>query len=160
MATAAGLSLPATVQHFVVWRDPNHFFGAGKPFGTQLLTYDLQTLGAIDFLQTNAHPGDVVLPANDLIAPVLALTKCRVPIGYFSFGLVARSDYTRRETAEKKFWNDWRLGKVEDGILQEANVRYVVVSKQTQGISATIPASLSKVFENSEFAVFKVNLSP
>ena len=157
MATAAGLSLPATVQHFVVWRDPDHFFGAGKPFGRELLTYDLQTLAAMDFLQTDAHPGDVVLPAGNLIAPVLAFTKCRVPVGYFSFGLVARSEYTRRETAEKKFWNDWRLGKVEDGLLQDANVRYVVVNKQTEGIPATIPASLSNVFENFEFAVFKVD---
>ena len=62
-----------------------------------------------------------------------------------------------RETAEKKFWNDWRSGKVENGLLQDANVRYVVVSKQTEGIPATIPASLSKVFENSELAVFKVD---
>jgi hypothetical protein len=156
-AAASGLSLPATVQHFVVWRDPDRFFGAGKPFGRELLTYDRQTLAAMDFLQTDAHPGDVVLPAGNLIAPVLALTKCRVPLGYFSFGLVARSEYTRRETAEKKFWNDWRLGKVEDGLLQDANVRYVVVNKQTEGIPATISASLSKVFENSEFAVFKVD---
>jgi hypothetical protein len=80
-----------------------------------------------------------------------------VPIGYFSIGLVARSDYTRRETAEKKFWNEWRLGKVEDGLLQDANVRYVVINKQTEGIPATIPASLSNVFENSEFAVFKID---
>ena len=157
MVTAAGLSLPATVQHFVVWRDPDHFFGSGKPFGRQLLTYDPQTLATMDFLQTDAHPGDVVLTADNLIAPVLGLTKCRVPVGYFSIGLVARSEYTRRETAEKKFWNDWRLGKVEDGLLQEANVRYIVVSKQIEGIPATMPASLSKVFENLEFAVFKVD---
>ena len=157
MATAAGLSLPATVQHFVVWRDPNHFFGSGKPFGRQLLTYDRQTLAAMDFLQRDARLGDVALAADNLIAPVLALTKCRVPVGYFSFGLVARSEYTRRETAEKKFWSDWRLGKVQNGFLQDANVRYVVVRKQTEGIPATIPASLSNVFENSEFAVFKVD---
>ena len=157
MVTAAGLSFPATVQHFLVWRDPDHFFGAGKPFGRELLTYDLQTLAAMDFLQTDAHPGDVVLTADNLIAPVLGLTKCRVPVGYFAIGLVARSEYTHRETAEKKFWNEWRLGKVEDGLLQDANVRYVVVNKQTEGIPATIPANLSKVFENSEFAVFKVD---
>ena len=101
----------------------------------------------------------MVLTADNLLAPVLGLTNCRVPVGYFSLGLVARSDYTRRETAEKKFWNDWRLGKVEDGLLQDANVRYVVINKQTEGIPATIPASISKVFENSEFAVFKVNPS-
>src|SRR6478609_606035 len=157
MITAAALSLPATVQHFVVWRDPDHFFGAGKPFGREVLTYDRQTLAAMEFLQTDAHPGDVVLTADNLIAPILGLTKCRVPIGYFSIGLVGRSDYTHRETAEKKFWNEWRLGKVEDGLLQEANVRYVVVNKQTEGVPATIPASLSNVFENSEFAVLKVN---
>jgi hypothetical protein len=157
MATAAGLSLPATVQHFLVWRDPTHFFGSGKPFGAQLLTYDRQMLAAMDFLQMDAHPGDVVLSDGNLIAPVLGLTKCRVPVGYFSFSLVARSEFTHRETAEKKFWNDWRLGKVEDGLLQDANVRYVFVNKQTEGIPATIPASLSKIFENSEFAVFKVD---
>src|SRR5262245_28908520 len=158
MPTAATLSLPSTVQHFVIWRGPDQFFGSGKPFGRQLLSYDLQTLAAMDFLQADAHPGDVVLSVDNLNAPVLALTRCRVPVGYFSYGLVARSEYTRRETAEKKFWNDWRLGKVQDELLREANVRYVVVSKQTEGIPATIPASVSKVFENSEFAVFKVNL--
>ena len=159
MATTAALSLPATLQHFVVWHDPGHFFGAGKPWGRQLLSYDSRTLAAMDFLQKDAHPGDVVLSDEDLIAPILAMTKCRVPLGYFSSGLVARRDYTRRETAEKKFWNDWRLGKIQDGLLQEAKVRYVVISKQAEGVPATVPDNLSKVFENSEFAVFKVNLS-
>ena len=145
------------MQHFLVWRHPDLFFGSGKPFGTQLLTYDPQTLAAMDFLQRNAQSGDVVLADDKLSAPTLALTKCRVPVGYFSFGLVARSDYTRRETAQKKFWSEWRLGKVQDGLLREANVRYVVVSKQTEGVPATMPAGLSKVFENSEVAIFKVN---
>jgi hypothetical protein len=158
MAATVALGLPATVQHFVVWREPKHFFGSGKPFGNQLLTYDLQTLAAMDFLQMDAHPGDVVLSSDSLMAPVLALTKCRVPLGYFAVALVARDDYTRRETAEKEFWSDWRSGKIQDGLLHEANVRYVVVEKQTEGIPATLPASLSKVFENSEFAVFKTNL--
>jgi len=158
MATAAGLTLPATAQHFAVWRDPDHFFGAGKPFGRELLTYDPQTLAAMDFLQADAYPGDVVLSHDNLIAPVLALTKCRVPLGYFAFGLVGRSDYTLREDAEKEFWNDWRLGKVREDLLKEANVRYVLV-RQVEGIPPTIPPGLSKVFENSEFAIFKVNLS-
>lgn len=158
MATAAALSLPATVQHFVVWRDPNHFFGSGKPWGRQLLSYDRQTLAAMDFLQKDAHPGDVVMCGDELSAPVLALTKCRVPLGYFSFGLVARDEYMRRETAEKEFWKHWRLGKVQEDLLHEANVRYVVV-KQTEGIPATMPASLSKVFENSDFVVFKIDVT-
>ena len=117
-------------------------------------------LAAMDFLQKDAHPGDVVLCNDTLSAPVLALTKCRVPLGYFSSGLVARSEYTKRETAEKNFWNDWRLGKVDEGLLREASVRYVVVREQTEGVPATTPASLSKVFENAELTIFKVNLSP
>jgi hypothetical protein len=157
IATTAGLSLPATVQHFLVWRHPDHFFGAGKPWGRQLLTYDPQTLAAMDFLQKDAHPGDVVLCVDMLNAPVLALTKCRVPLGYFSSGLVARSEYLRREAAEKKFWDDWRFGNVEDALLQDTNVRYVVVSKQTEGIPATMPANLFEVFENSDLAIFKVD---
>ena len=157
IAITGVLSLPSTVQHFLVWRDPGRFFGAGKPWGKQLLTYDPQTLAAMDFLQKDAHPGDVVLCNDIMTAPILALTKCRVPLGYFSSGLVARSDYTRRETAEKRFWNDWRLGKVRDELMQEAKVRYVVVSTQTDSAPATMPTNLSKVFENSELAVFKVD---
>jgi hypothetical protein len=30
------------------------------------------------------------------------------------------------------------------------------VSKRTEGVPATIPAAISKVFENSEYAVFEV----
>jgi hypothetical protein len=49
-----------------------------------LQNYDLETLNVIGFLTKDAQPGDVVLPGHNLLAPTLALTKCRVPIGYFS----------------------------------------------------------------------------
>jgi hypothetical protein len=157
MATAVVLSVPATVQHFAFWRHPEHFFGYGKPFGKQLQNYDLKTQSVIDFLAKNAQPGDVVLPGDNLLAPILALTKCRVPFGYFAYVFVARSDYLRRETAEKEFWKAWQQGQVESEFLREAGVRYVTVSKRTEGIPATLPSTISKVFENSEFAVFKVH---
>ena len=157
VTTAVGLSVPATVQNFVFWRDPDHLSGQGKPLGKELQTYDREILSVMDFLVKDAHPGDVVLPGDNLLAPVLALTKCRVPLGYFSLIHVARRDHLRRTIAEKEFWKDWRLGKVQEDLLREAGVRYVAVRKRTEGIPATIPASLSKVFENSEFAVFKVD---
>ncbi|MFL6499452.1 MAG: hypothetical protein ACJ8LL_01890 [Candidatus Udaeobacter sp.] len=160
MITAAGLSLPATVQHFVVWRDPRDFFRAGKPFGEELLTYDQQTLAAMQFLQTDAHPGEVVLTANSLIAPILALTKCRVPIGYFAQTAVARSDYMRREAAEKKFWEAWHQGNIREEFLREVGIRYILVRKLSDPLPAEIPATISNVFENSEFAVLKVNTKP
>jgi hypothetical protein len=156
VTTAVGLSVPATVQNFVFWRDPDHLSGQGKPLGKELQTYDREALSVMDFLVKHAHPGDVVLPGDNLLAPVLALTKCRVPVGYFSLIHVARRDYLRRTIAEKEFWKAWRLGKIQGELLREAHVKYVTVSKRTEGIPGTIPAGISKVFENSEFAVFQV----
>lgn len=153
-AAAVALSVPATVQHFALESDPYRLYG--KPLGKELQSYSPETLSVIDFLTKDARPGDVVLPADDLLAPTLALTKCRVPLGYFSRGAVAPSDYSQRQTAEKKFWKAWRLGKVRGEVLREAGVRYVTVSKKSEGIPAMIPAFLSEVFANSEFAVFKV----
>ncbi len=155
-ASAVALSVPATVQHFVLERDPYRVYG--KPLPKEFQSYSLETLSVIDFLAKDAQPGDVVLPGDNLLAPTLALTKCRVPLGYFSNFVVAPSDYSQRQTAEKEFWKAWRLGKVQDGLLREAGVRYVAVSKRTEGVPAKIPSALSKVFANSEFAIFKVRL--
>jgi len=71
--------------------------------------------------------------------------------------LYPRSDYTRRESAVKQFWQHWRLGKVQPDLLREAGVRYIVVRKTSEGLPATIPVIFSKVFENFEFAAFKVD---
>src|SRR5204863_4856791 len=155
-AVVIGLSVPATLQHFIYWRNPDHLFRNGKPFGKQLQSYDAETLAVTDFLTKDAQPGDVVLCGDDLLAPVLALTKCRVPFGYLSYAAVPRSDYTRRESAVKQFWQHWRLGKVQQDFLREAEIRYIVVRKTSEGLPATISVVISKVFENFEFAVFKV----
>jgi hypothetical protein len=157
VAIAAGLSVPSTLQHFLFWRNPNHYFGQGKPFGNELQNYDLETLSVINFVKKDAVPGDVVLPGDNLLAPILALTKCRVPVGYFAYAAVARNEYMRRESAVKQFWKDWRLGKVQPDLLREAGVRYIVVRKTSEGLSATIPVIITNVFENSEFTVFMVD---
>jgi len=152
--SAMALSVPATVQHFALERDPNRIYG--MPVGKEFQSYSLETLSVIGFLTKDAQPGDVVLPGDNLLAPILALTKCRVPLGHFSNYLVSASEYSQRETAETEFWKNWRLGTVQDGLLREAGVRYVAVSKRTEGVPAKIPSALSEVFENSEYAVFKV----
>jgi hypothetical protein len=157
MVIAMGLSVPAAAQHFIYWRNPDHLFGNGKPFGKQLQSYDAETLAVTDFLTKDAQPGDVVLCGDEMLAPILSLTNCRVPFGYFAQAAVARSDYIHRESAVKQFWKDWRLGKVQQDLLREAGVRYIVVRKTSQGFPATIPVIISNVFENSEFTVFKVD---
>ena len=154
-AGAVALSVPATVQHFALERDPHRLYG--KPLAKELQSYSLETLSVIEFLAKDAQPGDVVLPGDDLLGPTLALTKCRVPLGYFSNAIVPLRGYSQRQMAEKEFWKAWRLGNVRNELLREANVKYVIVSKRTEGIPATIPGGISKVFENSEFAVFKVH---
>jgi hypothetical protein len=157
MAIAIGLSVPATLQHFIYWRNPDHLFGNGKPFGKQLQSYDAETLAVTDFLTKDAQPGDVVLCGDEMLAPILSLTNCRVPFGYFAQAAVARSDYIHRESAVKQFWKDWRSGEVQQDLLREAGVRYIVVRKTSEGLPPTNPVIISNVFENSEFAVFKVN---
>jgi hypothetical protein len=156
-AFAIGLSVPATAQHFIYWRNLDHLFGNGKPFGKQLQSYDREILAVTDFLTKNAHPGDVVLCGDELLAPVLALTNCRVPFGLFAQAAVARNDYTHRESAVKQFWKDWPLGNIRLELLREASIRYIIVRKTSEGLPATIPVFISNVFENSEFAVFKVD---
>ena len=153
MVSAVALSVPTTAQHFALERRTDQLLG--KPLGKELRSFNREALSVMDFLAKDAQPGDVVLPGQNLLAPTLALTNCRVPIGYFSQYTVAQSDYTHRETAQKEFWNAWQLGKVEEDFLREAGVSYIAVSKQTEGIPARIPTGISKVFENAKFAVFK-----
>jgi hypothetical protein len=157
IVVAAGLSVPSTLQHFLFWRNPNHYFGQGKQFGDELQRYDAEILSVFEFVRKNATPGEVVLPGDKLLAPTLALTKCRVPLGYFAFAAVARSDFTQRQTAQKKFWEAWRQGNIQEEFLRETGVRYIVVRKSTDGLPTGIPAAISNVFENSQFAVFKVD---
>jgi hypothetical protein len=78
-------------------------------------------------------------------------------LGLFAQAAVGRSDYARRESAVKQFWKDWPLGKVQPDLLREAGVRYIVIRKSSEGLPATVPAIISNVFENSQFAVFKVD---
>ena len=152
--SAAGLSIPATVQHFALEHDPHRL--NGKPLAKESRSYGLETLSVIDFLKKDAQPGDVVLPGDSLLEPALALTRCRVPLGDFSDYQVPLRDYSQRDTAEREFWEAWRLGNVQEKFLREVGVRYVAVSKRTEGIPPKIPAALSQVFENSQFGVFKV----
>src|SRR5262249_32264606 len=100
---------------------------------------------------------DAVMCEDELLAPILALTRCRVPFSYFAYAAVARTDVIRREAAVKQFWKDWRLRNVQGDFVGEVGVRYVFVRNKSEGLPATIPDIFSKVFENSEFAVFKVH---
>lgn len=155
---AIALSVPATVEHFALERDTSRMYG--KAVTMEFQRYGKEILGVVEYLTHTAQPGDVVLPDEKLLGPILALTKCRVPLGYFSNYLVGLSDYTRREMAQKEFWKAWRLGNVRTDFLREVEIRYVAVSKKSDRIPANIPPALSEVFENLDYAVFKVRFEP
>ena len=132
------------------------FFGNGKSFGKQLQTYDAEILAVTDFISKHAQPGDVVLCGDEMVAPIVSLTNSRIPFGLFAQAAIGRSDYTHRESQVKEFWKHWQLGDFQYELLREAGVRYILVRKASEGVPATVPDIISKVFENSEFALFEV----
>ncbi len=152
--SAIALSVPATAQHFALERDPSRLYG--KPLGKELQSYSLETLSVIDFLAKDAQLGDVVLPDENLLAPTLALTKCRVPLGYFSIYMVAQSDYRKGTRQRKNFGRPggWDMSAVT------FYERWSSLRRRQQAIqrypSKNPRSPLRKVFENSEFAVFEV----
>ena len=146
---AVALSVPATIQHFALQMRP--------PAPQALKRYDQETVGVANFLATHAPPGSVVLPGHNLLAPVLTLTSCRVPIGYFANTFVAESVYNRRKLAQDEFWKAWRRGIVRSTFLRDVGIAFVVASKQSDQIPGTLPGILSPVFANSQYAVFRVS---
>jgi len=151
---AVALSVPSTIQHFALSRYAYQLYG--KAVMSDPTIYNAGVVRAMKFLASNAKAGDVVLPNERLISPVLGLTKCHVPIGYFANYLVARDEFAHREALQKNFWEAWPQGKISDQLLQEAHVRYVAVDKRSEAIPKILPANLSEVFVNSECAIFKV----
>jgi hypothetical protein len=153
-ALTMGLSVPATIQHFALGMGPYRIYGQVVTKG--LHGYSRDVLGMIDYLTKHAQPGDVVLADKDMLGPVLALTRSRVPVGYFSLYLVSRDEFKRRTLAERSFWAAWRSKKVRIEFLNEVHVSYIVVDKRSNSVPAPLPAAISEVFANSECAVFRV----
>ena len=147
------LSIPATVQHFALEANPQRVYG--KPVKPVVQSYSKETLDVIAQLRKTAQPGHVVLPEDDLLGPVLALTKCRVPMGYFSNFLVSNADHSEREKAQKDFWTAWGFGEVRSDLLREAKIRYIVCHKRIADGPSILPGLL-EIFSNSEFSLFEV----
>ena len=156
-AVTLALTIPATVQHFALELNSERVYGKSA---NSVQRYTRATLEVVDSINTNAQPGDVLLADETLLEPVLALTKCRVPLGYFSNFLVSHEDFATRQRAEAAFWKAWKQGEVVSAILREANVRYIVFDKQLEGIPSALPANLIEVFSNSEYALLRVKKLP
>jgi hypothetical protein len=142
------------VQHFSLELDSKRIYG--RSLESTVQSYSKPILETVGYLATVARPGTVALPDQTFLGPVLALTKCRVPLGYFANFLVSNADFTAREKAEQAFWKAWEKGAVQSDLLREAKVGYVIVDKHLHGVPAVLPPDLVEVFANSESALFEV----
>ena len=154
MAGAVALSVPATVQHFALESDPYRVYG--KPLGKELQSYSLETL--------SCHR----LPDEGCAAG-----RCRVagrksarahPCAYKMPGaarlLLQLPGGAERLLAQR----DGREGILEGLAAGKRSKRVIAGGRsslrrrqQANGrCPSEDPPALSEVFENSEFAVFKV----
>ncbi len=145
---ALTLSAPATAYHFA--------FQCKKPPIPDIRSYSADTLKMMDFLRRDSKPGEVVLPGRELMGPVCALTRCRVPLGYFSNAQVSSHDFNMRSQQQNTFWEQWRSGIPQDGYLRATNIRYVVVDKEAEGAPKVLPPFLTQVFRTPHFTAFRV----
>ena len=147
---AVTLSAPATAYHFASQYK--------RPPIPDVRSYSLEMVEVMDFLAHNSRPGEVILPEASLMGPVCALTRCRVPIGYFANAQVSLLDFNRRNEQQSRFWKRWRSGLPEDSYLRTTGAEYVVVAKDGAGILNVLPPFLTQAFTTSHFAVFRVQL--
>ena len=96
------------------------------------------------------------MPGRELMGPVCALTRCRVPLGYFSNAQVSSHDFNMRSQQQNTFWEQWRSGIPQDGYLRATNIRYVVVDKEAEGAPKVLPPFLTQVFTTPHFTAFRV----
>jgi hypothetical protein len=153
-AFAIALAVPSTVQHFLLERNPYPVYG--KAIMSSSGTFDRSTtLSVTSYLCKHARPGAVVLTDDDMIAPVLALTKCRVPLGYYAPYLVSYEDLLGRQRFEQDFWRSWRAGKVATGFSDQVRISYIVADKAKDRIPTHLPPGLQEVYTDSRYAVFR-----
>jgi hypothetical protein len=87
-------------------------------------------VNALEYLRIASHPGEVVLSPEELVGPIVAMTKCHVPTGPFAEYMVPMEDYRRRAADLNSFCMAWHNGQTRDDILRTLGVNYLVVTKQ------------------------------
>jgi hypothetical protein len=143
-ALAVAVSVPSTIQHFtkVTSRSRSVLLSSA-------------TVEVLEFLRTTALPGEAVLSPPQLIGPILAKTKCHVPVGPYAENSVPFAQFQRRTADIASFWRAWHGGSANVQILQNYGVSYLVINKQRDFRPNVIP-ELTVIFENTEWLVYRV----
>lgn len=113
-------SLPSTVQYLIVQ--------ATTP---QLVALGPGLLEVARFLKEDARPGAILMARDEVMAPLVSLTRCRGNL--VSPSITPLGEARRRRDLVDRFWTAWNADgeseKVRPQILAELNVDYVVIRK-------------------------------
>jgi hypothetical protein len=145
ISAALALCVPSTVHHFKLQM-------AGK---SQVIKADW--VSALKVLEQSSLPGDVVLVPKELGFPLLAITKCHVPLATLAAYLVPHDEYQSRLSEEANFWRAWNLGRVQTDFLRAYKVKFVIVGGQAEQPTTMAYGPLRKIFENRTAVVFMVS---
>jgi hypothetical protein len=138
------LSVPSAIKHFI---------GFNSTWRSALLS--AQAVEALEFLKINSRPGEVVLCPSKMVGPVLARTKCHVPIGPYVNNLAPSEQLWRRNSDLRKFWEDWHSGLARSEILRVHGVNYLLVNKERESRPNVVPG-LTVIFEDAEWFIYRV----
>ncbi len=159
-ALLIAMAVPSTLQFFY-----NHSTRGDLP------VLDAATMEMIDFFSAKAKEGKVVLSRQPPAMQLLALTRCRVPLGsdvYLS-SFASASELDRRSQEIEDFWKGLEAGRIRDDILEKYGTNYVLADKQ-DGAGLILDRSAKAgdaafsglvsgqpVFENDRFRVYEVS---
>jgi hypothetical protein len=159
-ALLIAMAVPSTVQ----------FFYRQSTRG-DLPILDAATTEMIDFFLPKAKEGKVVFSRQPLAVPLLALTRCRVPLEPNSFlnHYASASELSRRSKEMEDFWKGLEAGRIRDDILEKYGANYVLTEKRDRaGLILDRSAGagdaaffglmgVQPVFENHRFRVYEIS---
>ena len=141
---AIALAAPSSVQHFTV-------------LAKEAAASDPAATDAARVVASKAHPGDVVLANQAVMARVLAFAPVRLPVGYYADTLVSKSRFAQHESLVLDFWRAWDSGISRTDIPRYLRVRYVSAAKRAD---VYLPSDVKQLYSNSDYVVFELPVSP
>ncbi|MDR3417076.1 MAG: hypothetical protein P4L83_12895 [Nevskia sp.] len=144
-AAAIALSIPSTVQHFVLMlRQKN-------------ILFDRNVIAATDFLARDASPGDILLGDQRVVDAAMAWTTCHVPLGPFAEYAIPYGEVQRRKHLEDEFWSDWQHGHLRADLLLALRIRYLVLPTAGAALPTISAPGIEQVYSDAEFVVLKLD---
>jgi hypothetical protein len=144
LCVVAGLSVPSTVQFLYL------------QMSCKSVALGRNVVGAMTFLRERCAPGDVAFTREGLTEPVLAMTKCRVPVSRIAIAPTSEAEAARREEDVHDFWLPMCSERRRGEILRRYKADYLILDRRAD--QRKPPASgvdTGPLFENDDLAVYR-----